>query len=127
MECMPEIPGFEETLGSVDKTQPIEDRVRYVLDSMGLKKKKAQEQQEIFEVANTAVRIREITWDNIFSKLKVPMGFRLERRMNISTFINDFVSQYDSDKKVQVLDFLKELQKIVMNENEIGNYPPYSN
>lgn len=119
MECMPEIPHFEETLESVDKTQPIEDRVRYVLAAMGWEKKNAQEQQKIFDIANAAVRIETMTFDSIFLKANIPMESSMEARMTFSKFINDFVSEYAPEKKVKLLDFLKELQKIVMHESEI--------
>jgi len=126
MECMPEIPHFEETLGSVDKTQPIEDRVRYVLTAMGLEKKNAQEQQEIFEIANTAVRVGRMAFDIIFLKANIPMESSMKARMTFSKFINDFVSEYDSDKKVKLLDFLKQLQEIVMYESEIESFTDFT-
>ena len=114
MECMPEIPRFEEILGSVDKTQPIEDRVRYVLAAMGWNKKGAQEQQEIFKIANVAVTLERMDLDTIFLKANIPVESAMNARMTFAKFINDFVREYDSDKRVKLLDFLKDLQKIVM-------------
>lgn len=126
MECMPEIPHFEEILGSVDKTQPIEERVIYVLNAMGWKKKNAQEQKEIFEIANTAVRVGRMAFDIIFLKAKIPMESWVKARMTFSKFINDFVKEYDSEKKVKLLDFLKQLQEIVMYESEIDNFTDFT-
>ena len=127
MECMPEIIHFEETLGSVDKTQPIEERVNHVLRAMGCEKMNVQEQKEIFEIANTAVRMRPMHFDIIFSKVNIPIESPLKARLTFSKFINDFVIEYDSNKKVKLLDFLKQLQEIVMNESEIESYSPCSN
>lgn len=119
MECMPAIPHFEEALGSIDKTQPIEDRVKHVLIAMGLEKKNAQEQQEIFEIANTAVRLEKMAFDIIFLKANIPMETSINARMTFSKFINDFVITYNSDKEVKLLVFLKQLQDIVMYKSEI--------
>ena len=126
MDCMPEIPWFEETLGSVDKTQPIEDRVRYVLTTMGMEKMNAQEQQEIFEIANTAVRLGRIAFDIIFVKANIPMESSVKARMTFSGFVNDFVTQYDPQRKVKLLDFLKQLQEIVMYESEIESFMDFT-
>ena len=125
MECMPEIPSFEEVLGSVDKTQPIEDRVKYVLTAMGWNKKNAQEQHEIFEIANTAVRLGRMSFDIIFLKANIPMESSMKARMTFSKFINDFVKEYGSDKRVKLLDFLKEMQEIVMYESEIESFADF--
>lgn len=118
MECMPEILRLEETLGSVDKTQPIEDRVKYVLAAMGWTKKNTEEQQVIFEIANAAVRDKEMEFDHIFSKTNIRMEDSEKARMVFSQFINDFVRSY-SDRKVKLLDFLKQLQEAVVDKSEI--------
>lgn len=122
MECMPEIPHFEEILGSVDKTQPIEDRIRYVLNSMGLEKLDTQEQYQIFEVANIAIKEKEICFENIYSKSSIPKERAVESRLTFSKFINDFVNEYDPEKKVKLVDFLIELQKNVLQECEIKSF-----
>lgn len=111
----------EETSSEVEETTP-KNRVRYILTAMGLEKKNAQEQQEIFEIANTAVRVGRMSFDIIFLKANIPMESSMQARMNFSKFINDFVSKYDSDKKVKLLDFLKQLQEIVMLESEIESF-----
>lgn len=118
MECMPEIPHFEEILGSVDKALPIEERVRYVLESMGLERKGEREQKEILEIATTAMKIQEMTFDRIFMRVKIPKESALNARMSFSQFVNDFVKKYDSERKVKLLDFLKQLQEIIMDEKE---------
>lgn len=109
MKCMPEIPPFEEALGNVDKTQPIEERVRFVLTEMGLEKLDPSSQQNVFEFAKNAVMTENVE-DTIFSHSE---DFETIVRLTFSTFLNDFVSQYDSTKNVKVFDFLKELQRIV--------------
>lgn len=122
MECMPEIKDFEETLASVDKTQPVEKRVRYVLRAMGLNQLKAKEQKQITEIASTAVRKERMDFDIIFAEANIPSEQTMGARMAFSKFVNDFVQKYESDKKVKLLTFLSELQKIIMVESEIENF-----
>jgi len=126
MECMPEIKEFEETLASVDKTQPVEDRVRYVLKAMGLDKMSVKEQKQIVEIASTAVRKGRMAFDIIFVETNIPIEQTMTVRMTFSKFINDFVQNYESGKKVKLLTFLSELQKIIMFENEIENFSDFT-
>ena len=126
MECMPEIKDFEETLASVDKTQPVEERVRYVLRAMGLNKLNAKEQKQITEIASTAVRKGRMAFDIIFVEANIPIEQTMEARMTFSKFVNDFVQKYESGKKVRILTFLSELQKIIMFESEIENFSDFT-
>ena len=126
MECMPEIKDFEETLASVDKTQPVEERVRYVLRAMGLNKLNAKEQKQITEIASTAVRKGRMAFDIIFVGTNIPIENTMEARMTFSKFVNDFVQKYESGKKVKLLTFLSELQKIIMFESEIENFSDFT-
>ena len=114
MECMPEIPYFEEVLGAVDKTKPIEERVKYVLMAMKLDKLNSKDQDGILKIAVTAVKSKEISYDAIFKTVRIPFESITLARMTFSAFINDFVATYDPTKKVKLLDFLKDLQTIVI-------------
>ena len=122
MECMPEIKEFEETLASVDKTQPVEERVRYVLGAMGLNNMSVKEQKQIVEIASTAVKKGRMAFDIIFVEANIPIEQTMTVRMTFSKFVNDFVQKYESGKKVKLLTFLSELQKIIMFESEIESF-----
>lgn len=126
MECMPEIRDFEETLASVDKTQPVEKRIRYVLEAMGLNKMTVKEQEQIVEIASTAVKKERIAFDIIFIETNIPIEQTMTVRMTFSKFVNDFVQKYESGKKVKLLTFLSELQKIIMFESEIENFSDFT-
>lgn len=126
MECMPEIKEFEETLASVDKTQPVEERVRYVLGAMGLNKMSVKEQKQIVEIASTAVKKGRMAFDIIFVEANIPIEQTKTVRMTVSKFVNDFVQKYESGKKVKLLTFLSELQKIIMFESEIENFSDFT-
>ena len=126
MECMPEIREFEETLASVDKTQPVEERVRYVLGAMGLNNMSVNEQKQIVEIASTAVKKGRMAFDIIFVEANIPIEQTMTVRMKFSKFVNDFVQKYESGKKVKLLTFLSELQKIIMFESEIESFSDFT-
>ena len=126
MECMPEIKEFEETLASVDKTQPVEERVRYVLEAMGLNNMSVKEQKQIVEIASTAVKKGRMSFDIIFVDANIPIEQTMTVRMTFSKFVNDFVQKYESGKKVKLLTFLSELQKIIMFESEIESFSDFT-
>ena len=122
MNCLPEIKNFEETLARVDKTQPIEKRVRYILDAMGLCEENEENQNLIFKIAYTAMKIRNMDFNIIFVKANIPVDDRGVAQMTFSTFLTNFVDKYESGKKVKVLSFLSELQKIIIYEDEIEKF-----
>ena len=122
MNCLPEIKNFEETLARVDKTQPIEKRVRYILDAMGLCEENEENQNLIFKIAYTAMKIRNMDFNIIFVKANIPVVDREVAQMTFSTFLTNFVDKYESGKKVKVLSFLSELQKIIIYEDEIEKF-----
>lgn len=126
MECMPEIKEFEETLASVDKTQPVEERVRYVLGAMGLNNMSVKEQKQIVEIASTAVKKERMAFDIIFVEANIPIDQTIAVRMTFSKFVNDFVQKYESGKQVKLLTFLSELQKIIMFESEIESFSDFT-
>ena len=123
MKCIPEIRSFENVLASVDKTQPIEERVKNVLTAMGWNKKSYKEQNLIFAIVKGAITVKEMNFDNIFQKAEIPVSDNFMARMHLAKLINDFVKMhYPSHKMVNVLDFLKELQEIVVLESEIEDF-----
>lgn len=126
MECMPEIKEFEETLASVDKTQPVEERVRYVLGAMGLNNMSVKEQKQIVEIASTAVKKGRMAFDIIFVEANIPIDQTIAVRMTFSKFVNDFVQKYESGKQVKLFTFLSELQKIIMFESEIESFSDFT-
>ncbi len=120
MACMPEIKEFEEVLGSIDQTTSIEHRVEFVLSAMYLHFRDFHEKKEIFDLANTAMKMKTISFDAIFRKLGISSDASLVNRMAFSTFLMTFIKQHGKEEKVKVLDFLVDLQKIVLTESELG-------
>lgn len=115
MECIPENKEFERVLASVDKTQPVEDRIRYVLKAMGLSKLPIQVQNPIVEIATSAVSKEKMSIDDILEDTNIPIKDRQYNRLTFTKLINDFVESYaPHSSKVQLLTFLSELQRIIM-------------
>lgn len=119
MECMPEIRSFEEALASVDKTQPIEERVRYVLIQIGLNNTSITQQERIIKIASIAIRKEKIDIKAVLNKIGVSMEDATESRMIFSTLLNNFVIKYGADKKVTLSTFLSQLQRVIILESEI--------
>ena len=63
-----------------------------------------------------------MAFDIIFVETKIPIEQTMTARMTFSKFVNDFVQKYESDRKVKLLTFLSELQKIIMLEGEIEEF-----
>lgn len=115
MNCMPDIPDFESALARVDKSQPVEERVQYVLDTMGLKELDSIKQQEVAEIARVAVKHEKIEINRVMPETKIPLEKQSIARLNFAKFINDFVEKHEKDHKTIDLEtFLRELQKIIM-------------
>lgn len=122
MPCMPEIKEFEKKLAMVDKTQPVEKRIKFVLDAMGFKQLSEKSQKNIMEIATTAVKSSRMSYDIIAVKAQIQGDSPMTARMEFANFVNNFAKKYDSSVQVKILDFLSDLQKIIMFGSEIEDY-----
>ena len=122
MPCMPEIKEFEEKLAMVDKTQPVEKRIEFVLDAMGFKQLSEKNQKNIMEIATIAVKSSRMSYDIIAVKAQIQGDSLMTARMEFAKFVTNFAKKYDSSAQVKILDFLSDLQKIIMFESEIEDY-----
>lgn len=116
------IPDFKVILDKVDKTKPIENRVRYVLTAMGLLDKEPKLQQELVDFATSATKIKNLSMESLFMKCNTDMQEIMETRMEFSEFINGFVSAFLPDTKIKVIDFLRDLQVVILDfekDNEV--------
>ena len=119
MECMPEIKEFEKILASIDKTQTVEKRIYSVLFSMGLSELYQYEQEKILEVAIKAIKKKDFNFTQILGTCATNFEEATQIRMTFSKFINNYVQKYAKGEQVKVSQFLSELQKIIMLENEL--------
>ncbi len=119
MECMPENADFEETLANVDKAKPVEERVKQVLNAMGLEELSDEEQAQFLELVTTAVEIRDVNIIDITRSVKIPEDQVAGVYQAFEKFLNNFVKMHESGKNVKTITFFSELQKIIVLENEI--------
>lgn len=119
MQCMPEIKEFEEVLGNIDMANSIEKRISCVLDAMGARNLKAEDQNNFLEIAKTAVTRKNISIDRIIMDANVPTEKTIEVRMEFTKFVNDFARKYEKGTKIKLATFLTDLQKAIMFDSEI--------
>lgn len=113
-----DIPNFQKIVDSIDKTQPINERVKSVLTAMGLSSRTNEEQYNVQKVVNIGIKLKNINAEAFAKKCDMSSMDFANARMIISTLLND---NGCSTEKMKVIDFLKELQKLVMTESEIEN------
>ena len=122
MECMPEIPEFEEMLGSIDKTDPIEERVVSVLSAMGWKNDGDNTVNGfIFKLVNRSLRFKNVKdVGNAAEKCSMSIEQYTMTRLSLLNLLKEFIGKYYPDKKaVNAFQFMQELQSIIMLESEI--------
>lgn len=112
---MSEIPCLNEIFISVDKHQPIEEKVAYILNSMGIKKLDDDKQKMICKIANAAITEKNsIEIDVIMAEAAILPDDLMDARMAFSRLINDFVKEHNCDQKIKLIDFLEQLRKAVI-------------
>lgn len=115
LKCMPEIVFFEEALSKMDKTNPIEERIKYVFELMGLDKLPKNKQTIINDFAYRAIKNPGMNYADMFKDEKIGMDQIMARQGEVSKFVNDFVATYAKDnKKVGMADFFSELRKLLL-------------
>lgn len=122
MKCMPESIKFEAALGELNKTQPIHVRVEYVLNTMRLKQQNFEKQNIILASCNIAVMSKVIDINTIYEKSGIKNRAKEYVQLTISKFANDFAKSINSSaERIAAVDFLKDLQEIVLLEDEKAN------
>lgn len=116
MECMPEIPEFEEVLKSVDKTQTPQEISEYILRKMGLAENNEKEKQYIISIVSAALETDLNDFESICDKVNIPKKSRLFAQLTFSKFINNYVKMfYPDNAAIKGTEFLKELKEAVMS------------
>lgn len=130
MQCMPESETLEKALSSIDKTQSVKERIEHVLTAMEQEIQKETEKDTILEIASKAVMLKPQllagdnfaeVWKNEIMEAKGNPTQSLRAKMVFSTFVNDFATKYDKDARIALKEFLVELQKAILTEEEMKN------
>lgn len=120
MPCMPFIPEFEQALKTVDKTKPIEERVKHVLPAMGWQDVSENKvYQTIFDITVKRLKIKDYHPIMKCRDIKSLDDLNYEDRMEFSRFINNYVMKYYPDERVSLLGFLEDLKKVLLLESEL--------
>ena len=120
LKSMPKIKEFDLILENIDKTKPIKDRISYVLTPMGLTTLSEELQNQIIELAYTALKKKNVYSVNVFDSSKIPEDKILIVRMSFSRLLNNYIHKYDTNKNIILLDFISDLQPVIMNIDEIS-------
>ncbi len=108
---------FKEIFTKVNKIQPIQARIQFVLKSMGLDERQQEEKDWILEIANNAIKQKNL--DNSFnSKNNIPKEQKELAQMVFSEFVNTFLNKREGNKMIKLVDFLKEFQKNILTDIE---------
>ncbi len=97
---------------NLDRTQSVEERVQAIFNAMGLEGKTAEERKQIIEFATETVKKNNMAEDELLTTTNI-------QRVAFSNFLNEYVSKNGGKEKVKALDFLKELQKVIMRADEL--------
>lgn len=119
-DVVPVIPEFEEFLGTIDKTLPIEKRVELVLSYMDPKMKDKFWLLRIIRSYMTAgISLKVITNEAIMKKDRfIPP----DARMKTSVLVTDFIrAKSEGSELVTVADFLEYLKKFILTDDELKN------
>lgn len=117
IEHMPDIPFLTRAIERVNKTKPIEVRVRNVLESMGLNGRTKPEIQEILSLASEAMRVKD-------SSEMSGLDVSAEAWVAFAELLDDFMKRCGhgaEDEMVRVEDFLSDLQKVILTEEELAS------
>lgn len=118
LKCMPRVKELEKALETIDKTKPIEERITQVLLPMGLANLPWQEQQWILQIAKSTVVKKTIDLKKIVLTTGVPEDKKITARIKFSNLINSFSESYGGNKKITLTEFLTDLQRAIMDEDE---------
>lgn len=115
---IPKIELLEKILENVDKTLPVDERVRYVLNAIGLKMLAVELQNNIVKFVSAAIVKPEINFKDILIHIDVPSQDHMFIVIQLTQLINSFVKKH-SDTSITPLIFLLEVQKSIVLETEI--------
>lgn len=107
-----------KVLKDIDSTWSVEQKVQTVLQAMGLGSLPQEKQEQLVKITTMAMKKERIT-DEIYAECGIPEPEAPIIRMDFYKFIEQFIKKYDVEKKVTVNTFLKELQKCIMQKDDM--------
>lgn len=105
---------FYEILANVDKTQPIEERVKFVLNAMG-PAVDPEDHKDFTNIAVAAAKSEKVDLAKIFAECNIAVDEAANEQAKFATFIKAYVIKYAPQKKVRLVNFLEELKKGIID------------
>lgn len=113
LKCITNNQSFDKFLNSLDSSLSIEDKIKMILEQIGLKSLKEDLQNYIIEISNIAVK-KGLSIEDTLKESSVPEGLQTTVRIHYSNLVNIFVSKYDSSAKIDLTTFLSDLREVIM-------------
>lgn len=114
MKCMAGIKPFEKALKKINSKLETDEKVLYILEKMGLSSIEEKNREIISESCRYMLTYKmPSSFKDVIFKEMYQRCFLPEIIMILSTFINNYVQKFDSERKVKAFDFLNELYDVV--------------
>ena len=89
-------------------------KIDYMLQKMGISKIPKEQQHQIEEYVGTAMKLENITTDNIFENVNLSKEDKRTVQMNLAALLKNYFDEQGSKEKVKTTDFLIEMKKAIV-------------
>ena len=109
---------LERRLITLDKRIPINSRVSKILEHMEWSYLNSKDQYAVLTICEIALKLRDITFENIFMSRKLKSFNQTEYVIIFSNFIDRYMKINGINEKIDPVDFLKYFQNIILTSAE---------
>ena len=92
----------------------LRQKIDYMLQKMGISKIPKEQQHQIEEYVGTAMKLENITTDNIFENVNLSKEDKRTVQMNLAALLKNYFDEQGSKEKVKTPDFLIEMKKAIV-------------
>lgn len=113
-ESEEEVTCFDAGLyNNLDEIEDTSEKIKAILNKMGLERKSLPDQQKIFKIALTATKSDDMDIDTIISKTDIPYDEYGYSRIIFSRFVNDYAARVGYTERIHLKEFLGRIKKNV--------------
>lgn len=112
---------LERRLNALDKKEPIDSRVNKILEQMEWSYLNSKDKYAIQSICEKAVRLRDITFENIFRSGKLQCFNQSEYVVILSNFIDQYMKKIGIKERIDPIAFLKYFQDAILTNVEKQN------
>ena len=99
---------------NLDEIEDTSEKIKSILNKMGLEKKSLQEQYKIVKIAEAAIKSEDMDIDTIISKAGISHNEYGYARIVFCRFVNDYATRVGYTEKIQLKEFLGRIKKNVI-------------